>query len=374
MKKKISNITEYPLVCVFFVVCYGMLSLYLLLPQHDYSEMENRFLQMRPKVTASSLADGSFMETFETYTNEQIPFRSMLVKCKAVFVTLTGSSENDGIAKGGDGYLFDKVPATSDKVSKNISAIKNFVKSTDRDVYIAIAPTSTWINADKLPTGMPVLDEASCSDDLTLALKDSENAHIICLHDALIEHRDEQLFYRTDHHWTTAGAGYAYRKIAEDMGLTVHDITQYEKNIAVDFRGTHYAKYKGFVKADMIEYYDVPIKELALTDRTVDNLIDRDKFSGFDKYGAFMYGNDGMSVVDTGRGTGRDLYIMKDSYANCLIPYLTMNYDKITVIDLRYFGGSVADKLSENEDADILLMYNWTFVNDDNHFYKLVGK
>ena len=374
MKKRISCITEYPLVCVFFAVCFGMLALYLLLPQHDYSEMENRFLQMRPGISASGLADGSFMETFETYTNEQIPFRSILVRCKAVFVTLTGSSENDGIAKGDDDYLFDKVLSTSDKIPKNIAAIKNFVKSADRDVYIAIAPTSTWINADKLPTGMPVLDEASCSNDLALALKDSENAHIINLYDALCEHDDEQLFYRTDHHWTTAGAGYAYRKIAEDMGLNAYDITQYEKNVADDFRGTHYAKYKGFVRADMIEYYDVPIKELALADRTVDNLIDREKFSGFDKYGAFMYGNDGLSVVETGRDEGRKLYIMKDSYANCLIPYLTMNYDKITVIDLRYFGGSVADKLSEDEDADILLMYNWTFVNDDNHFYKLAGK
>ena len=158
------------------------------------------------------------------------------------------------------------------------------------------------------------------------------------------------------------------------MGLEPRDITRYEKGSADDFRGTHYAKYKGSVRPDRIEYYDVVIKRLELEGRTVDNLIDREKFSTFDKYGAFMYGNDGLEVVDTGNDTGRTLIIIKDSYANCLIPYLAMNYDKIMVIDLRYFGGSVAEKLSENEDADILLMYNWTFVNDDNHFYKLAGK
>lgn len=374
MKDKISCMIRYPLVCIFFTVCFGMLALYLILPERDFSEMENRFLQKRPKIELSTLADGSFMETFETYTNEQIPFRSMFVKCKAVCVYLTGSSENDGIAKGKDGYLFDKVLATGDKVGKNISAIKNFASSTDRDIYIAIAPTSTWINADRLPTGMPVLDEASCSNDLTDALKDIDNAHIIYLYDALKEHDDEQLYYRTDHHWTTAGAGYAYLKIAQDMGLEPRDITRYEKGYADDFRGTHYAKYKGSVRPDRIEYYDVVIKRLELEGRTVDNLIDREKFSTFDKYGAFMYGNDGLEVVDTGNDTGRTLIIIKDSYANCLIPYLAMNYDKIMVIDLRYFGGSVAEKLSENEDADILLMYNWTFVNDDNHFYKLAGK
>ncbi len=359
---------------VFFAVCFCMLAGYILLPEKDYSEMENRFLQKRPAVSMSSLADGSFMESFETYTNEQIPARNMFVKCKAVIVWLTGSSENDGIAKGDDGYLFDKVLATSDKEAKNIAAIKNFVRSADRDVYVAVAPTSTWINADKLPKGMPVLDEVSCSNDLTDALKDIPNAHIIYLYDALISHADEQLFYRTDHHWTTAGAGYAYEAVASAMGLERKDITQYEKHSVNDFRGTHYAKYKGFVSADTLEYYDVPIKGLALKERMVDNLIDEEKLSGFDKYGAFMYGNDGLEIVDTGNSKGRSLYILKDSYANCLIPYLVMNYDRITVIDLRYFGGSVPDKLSEDKDADVLLMYNWTFVNDDNHFYKLVGK
>ena len=375
MKKAWKCISEYPMVVIFAAVCICMLAGYIVLPQNDFSNMENRFLQKRPAVTFSSLADGSFMDSFETYTNEQIPLRNMFVKCKAVFVWMTGSSENDGIAKGADGYLFDKVATVSDKVNKNITAIKNFAKSTDRDIYIAVAPTSTWVNEEKLPKGMPVLDEVSCSNELTLALRDIPNAHMIHLYEALKEHKDEQLYYRTDHHWTTLGAGYAYREIAVKMGLDPKDITQYEKHTADDFYGTHYAKYKGiFVQPDTIEYYDVPVDELVLEKRTVNDLYDVEKLSGYDKYAAFMYGNDGRYEVHANKGTGRNLYILKDSYANCLIPYLVMNYDNITVIDLRYFGGSVADELAKDKDADVLLMYNWTFVNDDNHFYKMVGK
>ncbi len=352
-----------------------MLAGYIALEQKDFSDMENRFLQKRPELTAASCADGSFMETFETYTNEQIPLRNVFVKCKAVFVWLTGSSENDGIAKGDEGYLFDKVAATSDKAAKNIAAIKNFTTSTDRDIYIAIAPTSTWINADKLPKGMPVLDEVSLSNELTLALSNVPNAHMIYLYDTLNKHKDEQIFYRTDHHWTTLGAGYAYEEIASAMGFEAKDITQYEKHVADDFLGTHYAKYKGvFVEPDKLEYYDVPIKALELEGRMVDNLIDEEKLKGYDKYAAFMYGNDGRYVVNADKGLGRDLFILKDSYANCLIPYLTMDYDTITVMDLRYFGGKVADELAADPDADVLLLYNWTFVNEDNHFFKLVSK
>ena len=260
-------------------------------------------------------------------------------------------------------------------MNKNITAIKNFAKSTDRDIYVAVAPTSTWINEEKLPKGMPVLDEGKCSNELALALKDIPNAHTVSLYDTLEDNNDEQLYYRTDHHWTTKGAGYAYEKIANEMGLPVKDITEYEKHEAQDFYGTHYAKYKGIlVEPDVIEYYDVSIKELELEGRTVDNLIDTDKLSGYDKYAAFMYGNDGKCVVNADKGIGKDLIIFKDSYANCLIPYLVMNYDNITVIDLRYFGGKVSDELSAGADTDILLLYNWSFINEDNHFYKLVSK
>ncbi len=374
MKKLMKCLTEYPLILIFFAVCAGMLAGYVFGKDRDFSDMENRYLQKRPKVSISSLADGSFMESFDTYTDEQVPFRNVLVKCKAVMIWLSGSSENDGIAKGRDGYLFDKVTAVSDKASKNIAAMKNFAASTDRDVYIAVAPTSTWINEEKLPAGMPVLDEKACADQLKTALSSAQNAHVIDLYDALLPHKDEQLYYRTDHHWTTGGAGYAYSAIADAMGLEKKDITQYEKHEVPDFLGTHYAKYKGVnVKADTIEYYDVPIDSLELEGRTASDMMDKEKLSGYDKYAAFMYGNDGRYEVKAEKGAGRDLLILKDSYANCLIPYLVMNYDNITVIDLRYFGGSVAEELLAGGEKDVLLLYNWTFVNEDNHFYKMVN-
>ncbi len=372
MKNRLRTLTKYPVILIFAAMSVCMLAGYIVLPQNDFSEIENRYLQKRPALSLSALADGTYMDSFETYTNEQVPLRNLLVKVKAVCTSLTFASENDGIAKGDDGYLFDKTLSISDKLYKNISAIKSFVKDSGRDVYIAIAPTSTWINADLLPAGMPVLDEADCANELTSTLRGEANAHIIYLYDILYDHKDEQLYYRTDHHWTTRAAGYAYRAIIGAMGDKPYDISGYTRHEVHDFYGTHYAKYKGIsVDADTLEYYDVPVKKLELSDRTEDNLIDEDKFKGYDKYGAFMYGNDGIYTVDADKGSHKHLIILKDSYANCLIPYLVMNYDKITVIDPRYFGGSVRDELAKDPEADVLLLYNWTFVNDDNHFYKI---
>ena len=265
--------------------------------------------------------------------------------------------------------------AVSANAHKNIAAIGDFAAGAGRDVYIAVAPTSVWVNADCLPVGMPVLDEAALADELEAALAGSKNAHIIDMYDILSENRSDNIYYRTDHHWTTRGAGYAYTAIAESMGLDRQDIDRYERHEVYDFLGTFYARYKGpFVLADTIEYYDVPVDELELSDRSEHDLVDAAGFGGFDKYGAFMYGNDGKCVVHADKGIGKNLYIFKDSYANCLIPYLVMNYDNITVIDLRYFGGSVPEEIAGDEDADILLVYNMSFINDDNHFYKLVSR
>ena len=375
MKKLLKDITEYPIVFIFFAICAGFLAGYIAAGDNDYSQMENRYLQKRPHLSADGLFSGTFMESFETYTNEQVPFRTLLVRCKAALVQMSGSSENDGIAKGEDAYLFDKTLATSDKLSGNIGAISTFVSEANRDIYIAVAPTSTWLNEDKLPAGMPVLDEHTCTEELTDALGQLENAHITDLYEALLPHKDEQLYYRCDHHWTTAAAGYAYGAIITSMGYEPGDITKYTKHVADDFRGTHFAKYKGlFTVADCMEYYDVPVDELVLPDGVKYDLVDTDKLSGFDKYGAFMYGNFGKCRIKADKGSGRNLIIFKDSYANCLIPYLVMNYDNITVIDLRYFGEGVGDVLAEDAEADVLLMYNWSFINEDNHFYKLVSR
>ena len=382
MKPSLRIIVKYPLIFVFFMICFGAFLTYLIKPDAQFSQMENRYLTTRPAISLQTLLDGTFMSNFETYCNEQVPLRNALVRGKAAVSQAQFRCENDGVSKGKDGYLFDKTLSRSNQFSKNVSAISNFAKNMSdrqREVYITIAPTSVWINEDKLPKGMPVLDEAECSNELTLALNDGEiddNVHTVYLYDVLKASEEKQLYYRTDHHWTSDAAYIAYGKIMEEMGLKPQDISSYARLEARDFLGTSYAKFKGFgVEADTIGYYDFPIKELRLEKQTVNNLYDLQKFDTYDKYGAFMYGNDGKYEVvcgDEDVENGADLIIVKDSYANCLIPYLTMNFNDIIVVDLRYYGSSLNELIDENADAKILLLYNWSFVNEDNHFYKLV--
>lgn len=200
------------------------------------------------------------------------------------------------------------------------------------------------------------------------------NVHLIDFTDALIKAADEsQVYYKTDHHWTTDGAYVVYNELSKIMGLKDIDLSLYNRHDVGDFYGTYYAKYKGNkVIGDTLSYYDIPAKSYIFDGKQLEGIYDESKLSEYDKYAMFMYGNPGEGTIESGVcDNGRTLIILKDSYANCLIPFLMCSYEKIISIDLRYYGGSVKEIIDDNE-ADILLLYNWSFVNEDNHFYKMV--
>lgn len=373
MIKQMKKITEYPLLIIIPILIFGMLFGYIFGRDVEFSDVENRYLTTCPRPAAGALADGSFMSTFETYTNEQIPFRNALIKAKAVMEMCLLKCENNDITKGKDGYLFTKVTAEDAQLSKNIQIIARFINDSGRNVAVAFAPTATQIYADKVPKGMPVLDEKSEQERLHAALAACPTAVAVDLFPIIESHKDEQLYYKTDHHWTTGTAYYAYEEICRAMNLEPVDITTLQASYAPDFYGTLFAKYKGVgVSPDTIEYYDVSVKNYETDKSTFNNLMDYSKLDIYDKYAMFLYGNYGKAIIDTDTDNHKDLIVFKDSYANCLIPFLTYNYDTITVIDLRYFGDSVSELLSANADADILMLHNYSFLNEDKHFFKLL--
>lgn len=375
MLTHLKKIKEYPLLFITVVLLAGMFLLYLCKSDTAFSDMENRYLAERPKATLQTLADGTFMQAFETYTDEQIPFRNTLIQAKSVMERLLLKDENNGITLGKDGYLFEKVLHTSDQLYKNEAIIENFVKNTNRDVYVAIAPNAGEMLPELVPAGFPHIEQGKEITAFYEQLTALGNCRTIDLKSALTGHDEEQLYYRTDHHWTTQGAYYGYEAVCNQMGNIPVDISTLTAHQVPDFYGTLYAKYKGVgVVPDTITYYDVPITSLSVESGVKSSLYDMEKTQIYDKYAMFLYGNDGISTIQAeNAGNGKKLIIFKDSYANCVIPFLTYNYDTITIVDLRYFGDSVAQLLQKEGSADILFLYNFSHLNEDNHFYRLTS-
>lgn len=359
---------------IFSICCFTMLILYVITPDIEFSDMENRYLMGMPKVKWASIADGTFMNDFDTFTKEQIPFRNMLIRVKAVCESSLLKMENDSIIVGKKGHLFEKLLSYDKQLFKNEQIIEMFAQKSGRDISVAIIPNSFEILKDLLPNGVPNVSEEEEIDAFYSAMSAYENVNTIDVYKMLKENASESLYYKTDHHWTTDSAYLGYKAICDAKGLEAVSLDTLNKKQIDNFYGTYYAKYKGaFISPDVIEYYEIPIDKMELNNKEVGTLYDMDKAGTYDKYAMFMYGNNGISTVysSNSKEKNRELIIFKDSYANCMIPFLTYNYDTITVIDLRYYGGKVSELLNQHEDADILLLYNFMHFNEDNHFYRL---
>lgn len=366
---EIKKLISYPLTLCFFISVGLFFVLYLVLPTKELSEWENRYLAKKPDISISDMADGSYMRKYEDYVNDQLPFRDQFIKLKALSEIALFKLENNGIAKGKESYLFTKNTGDTAVFDKNIDIIIQFLSDCSNDATVAIVPNACGVLDDFVPTGFPNVDQEEKLDELYGNKSLLKVARVVDLKSVLKAHEDEYIYYRTDHHFTTDGAYYAYGEISENPV----ELSSLNKSTSDDFLGTLYAKYKGLnIKPDYISYYDIPVKSY-VTDGTMrDGLYDMDKLSVFDKYGMFMWGNFGECDIESFADNGKKLIVFKDSYANSVLPFLTFDYSYIKVIDLRYYKGSVSELMDANKDSNVLFLYNFDFMNEDNHFYKLM--
>lgn len=371
MEKVVSlkNIIKSPLTICFSVSILFILILGFLLPDKELSEWENRYLTKRPGLSATELLDGSFMIKYEDYINDQMPFRDQFIKLKAISETVLLKIENNGIARGKSSYLFTKNTGDAATFDKNIAIIGEFISRCNNDVTVVVAPNACEVLGDYVPVGLPNVNQEQKLAELYEDNSLLKGARVVDLSSVLKAHGDEYIYYRTDHHWTTDGAYYAYREIS-DNPVNIRGIS---KSCSEQFLGTLYAKYKGLnVEPDYITYYDIPVKSYVTDEIERDGIYDISKLDVFDKYGMFMWGNFGRCDLVSNIENGKKAIIFKDSYANCLIPFMTYDYENITIIDLRYYKDSVSDFMLENEDSDVFFINNFDFLNEDNHFYKLL--
>ena len=161
MLTKLKEIKEYRLLIVMSALFIGMFLTYLFKQDTSFSDMENRYLTARPAVSLSGMKNGTFMQEFGTYTEEQVPFRNALIKAKAAIERLALKCENNGIAAGRDGYLFEKVLNVNAQLSKNEAILESFIKNADRTVSVAIAPNSYEVLKELTPAGFPNIDQGA---------------------------------------------------------------------------------------------------------------------------------------------------------------------------------------------------------------------
>ena len=410
------KILQYPIAVLFalFISVFFLVDVFN--SDRAFSEFENTSLAQKPAFSWSSFVDGSFGSKYVKYINEQFLGRDNWISMKAVADMGLGRIESHGVTYGDDHYLMEKLEIVEDQnypanagtnivkqtsLDRSNGMVSSFLQMYDQPITFSLVPNSYAILEDEVPTGFPGADQQAYTQQIYRTLSEADDQlEIVDFSDALSQHKDEYIYYRTDHHWTTLGAYYAYVAYCEQKGLTPVSLEELEENKMEDFYGTFYSKAKRPSQpADTITWYDVDVDEFAFVANLqqdkqlaqlgevvqedglellrVDGMMDRRKFEVRDKYAAFMWGNSGYVKIKSSHnlnhqeGKTSRLLLFKDSYANSMIPYLTYNYDEIIVVDLRYMAKSTKELMQEEFD-DIFVMYNFsTYVSGASDLAKL---
>lgn len=410
------KILQYPIAVLFALFISAFFLVDVFNSDRAFSEFENTSLTQKPAFSWNSFVDGSFGSKYVKYINEQFLGRDNWISMKAVADMGLGRIESHGVTYGDDHYLMEKLEIVEDQnypanagtnivkqtsLDRSNGMVSSFLQMYDQPITFSLVPNSYAILEDEVPTGFPGADQQAYTQQIYRTLSEADDQlEIVDFSDALSQHKDEYIYYRTDHHWTTLGAYYAYVAYCEQKSLTPVSLEELEENKVEDFYGTFYSKAKRPSQpADTITWYDVDVDEFAFVANLqqdkqlaqlgevvqedglellrVDSMMDRRKFEVRDKYAAFMWGNSGYVKIKSSHnlnhqeGKTSRLLLFKDSYANSMIPYLTYNYDEIIVVDLRYMAKSTKELMQEEFD-DIFVMYNFsTYVSGASDLAKL---
>ena len=364
------------LVSVFIAFISLFFVLNLVLPDKEFSPQENRYLQQLPSFDLKSLTDGSYTKDFESYTTDQFAFRDLWTTVKARCERLCGKQENKGIYYSADGYLLERFEAPEDKyLEENVDFVQALAENSGIPVTLALIPGAVEIQSDNLPANAPSDSQKEVIELVYDRYETLYGGQTVDVYSHLQQHSDEYIFYRTDHHWTSLGAYYGFEAIAETWGLNCPSLASYERQTVSDsFYGTAYSA-SGFswVDPDSIEIIVQDDGRTSVTCYAGGTpmgvpMYDKSFLDQKDKYSMFFGGNTPRLDIDTGR-EGEHLLILRDSYCDSLTPFLLDSFGRISVLDMRYYKGSVAEFAKENGVDRILVIYSVeNFCEDDNLF------
>lgn len=359
---------------IFLAFIGAFFILNLVLPDRQFSEQENRYLQMRPEFSFKSLFSGDYTSKFETYTTDQFTFRDEWITLKAASELALGKQENNDVHLCENGTLIEGFKRPENSVlDSNMSALNTLVENTDADVYFALIPDKSDLYASLLPKNAPNDSEKEVID----YCYGQSNATNVDMYSALSAHKDEYIFYRTDHHWTSLGAYYGLSALAESMGLPCPALDSYTDRhvVSEEFYGTTWSS-SGFswVDPDTMETFVNAPEGLKVTSYPQGSpvegkLYDFSFLEKKDKYSMFMGGNCPMHVIESGNEDKPSLLILRDSYTDSLIPFLLDDFSEIHVLDLRYYRASLKAYIEQNDFDNVLVCYSVSnFCSDSNIF------
>lgn len=362
------------------------------LPAKTFSEEENRYLAGKPSFSAESFLDGSFGKNYETWLSDQFPFRGTFVAAKTNADRLILKEDVNGVYFGKDHYYIEKTDTEdliTEQLSRNLdylaSAASGFIDMAGKEhVKIMLVPSASQILTGKLPPFAAPADQGVVTEMARKKIRETagEDDIVLDVGTALQKAEDEPVYYRTDHHWTTLGAYYAYRLYGQAAGFKPWEPEDFvEMTVSSDFQGTIQSKLGIRLVPDDITLFlpAAPVKYKVYYDglpEAHDTLYNEKALEKKDQYSVFLDGNHGWTkIVNEKAGVeakGKKLLIIKDSYAHSFAPFVINHFEEVHMIDLRYFNMKPSDFVKSQEITDILVLYQIPGFAKDGNLFKIV--
>ncbi len=360
---------------IFILILFLFLIINIIVPNKEKSVQENRMLATKPKFRLSSLISGDYDEKFEAYMDDQFVGRDMWRKLKVTVDRICGSRLENGVYIGRNGQLLEQIEvADENHLAANIKAIKSFSESQKKiPVRMMLVPDAANVLNYSLPALAKPEDQTQMFSMVRKDLGDS--VEWIDVSTELNKHKTEKIYYKTDHHWTTLGAFYAFQAAAPSLGIEGDLSGKYVSHaVSNSFNGMLASK--SGVNLGEKEQIDIYVPTEEDTDLIVDyvdegkrstSLYDSSKLKEKDQYTVFLGGNSSLLDIRTVSTSTKRLLLVKDSFANSFIPFLTPYYREIVVVDPRYYSGTINDLMDSYRISEVLFLYSGnTFFKDNN--------
>lgn len=350
---------------VFFVILWGFLLGFLLLPDADLSYAERRKLMQLPKPTLETLLSTEYMTHLEKYAQDQFPLREEFRAAKARFrYQLLGQGDSNGIylANGSAVKMEailrpDEVLYCADKINEIYETYLQGMK-----VYVSVIPDKNYFAAQEF-------GHVSFDYDKMLSLFQERLSHV----DYIDVFGSLSLadYYRSDAHWRQESLGPVRDTLAAAMGIEdrLQDLKSYTKHELYPFQGVYVGQSALPVSQDDLVYLTNPALDFAIVKSAEQEgkelpVYAPDKLAGMDGYDVFLHGAQAILTIENPLATTeKELILFRDSFGSSIAPLFLDAYRTITLIDLRYVGSQYLGDFVDFSNQDVLFLYSTGIVN-----------
>lgn len=325
-----------------------------------------------PSVDTSSTETSSVETSSGTETSEEGPKEE--IEVDGIFLLGTRAME----IYYGDRNL-NRIPSFTETLNAFAASMPN-VKVYSMPIPKACAFYLKNASAEKrTQEGNSLRDMSAIEERLSSKIK------TIDIYKILNQHANEEIYFRTDHHWSSLGAFYAAKQFANDLGLPFQELSAYEKDVRAGYIGTMstYTKQHPVIMnnpENFVTYKPKVNYTATFYDQNFQNGFEHDIFFYYNDdhrtswYSSFLNGDAyAVRIKSGGCSNGRKLLVVKDSYGNALIPFLLYSFEEIYVVDARVFQPKLQTFVSEQGITDVLFAESLFSAVGNDYINKLKG-